>query len=153
VTGLHHQQIAASLVGESVTVLHNPAHDSGQLSSLVHGLRWGFAQTAGRWVMSTLVDVPAVRAATARILADAAISSDFRAIRPLHAGRHGHPVIWRRDVLPLLEAADPTQGARAVMRALAAASAVLDVPIDDPGVLADIDTPEDYDRLVQQQDR
>ena len=58
--------------------------------------------------------------------------------------RHGHPVLWRRDVLALLAAADPAQGARAIMRALAAQGAVCDVPVDDEGVFSDLDTPEDY---------
>ena len=42
-------------------MLYNPRHPEGQLASLLHGLRWAFAQTTGAWVLSTLVDVPAVR--------------------------------------------------------------------------------------------
>lgn len=148
VTGLHHDRIAAALQGHAVTVLPNPRHEEGQLSSLLHGLRWAFEQTGGRWAMVTLVDVPAVRAATVRALVGAAAAGDPWAIRPRHGDRHGHPVVWRRDVLPMLEAADPAHGARAIMRGLAAAGGVLDLPVADPGVLADIDTPEDYARLT-----
>jgi molybdenum cofactor cytidylyltransferase len=148
VTGGHHDRIAPALQGRGVQVLRNPRHEAGQLSSLLHGLRWAFAQGPGQWAMVTLVDVPAVRASTVRALADAAPDGDIRVIRPRHGGRHGHPVVWRRDALPLLEVADPALGARAVVRALAAAGAALDVLVDDPGVLADLDTPEDYARLT-----
>lgn len=148
VTGRHHDRIAPVLEGHDVTVLPNPRHEEGQLSSLLHGLRWAFEQTEGQWAMVTLVDVPAVRAVTVRALAGAAAAGQTRAIRPRHGDRHGHPVVWRRDVLAMLEAADPALGARAVMRALAIAGGVLDLDVDDPGVLTDIDTPEDYARIT-----
>lgn len=148
VTGAHHDLIAPALDGHRVTLLYNPHHADGQLASLLHGLRWAFAQTAGAWVMATLVDVPGVRPETVRLIADATLSGDFTAIRPEIAGRHGHPVVWRRDALPQLEAADPASGARAVMRALAATGAVRDVEVDDLGVLTDVDTPEEYAALT-----
>ena len=44
-----------------------------------------------------------------------------------------------------LRRADPEAGARAVVRAHQ--GAVLNVDVDDPGVVGDIDTPEDYRRL------
>lgn len=149
VTGAHHDRIAPVLADTGVTVLHNQRHAEGQLSSLLHGLRWAFAQTAGSWALVTLVDVPAVGAATVQaLIAGAGDAGEWRAIRPSIGGRHGHPVLWRRDVVPLLESAAPELGARAVMRALAADGAVLDVAVDDRGVCADIDTPEDYARLM-----
>lgn len=149
VTGSHHDAIAPVLAGQSVAVLYNPHHEDGQLASLLHGLRWGFAQTTGPWVLSTLVDVPGVRSSTVSAIIAAALGSHLRAIRPRHAGRHGHPVVWHRDVLPLLEAADPALGARGVMRTLAAEGAVLDLDVDDAGVLTDVDTPGQYDAAVR----
>ena len=149
VTGVHHDLIASALEGHAASVLYNPHHADGQLASLLHGLRWGFSQTTRPWVMATLVDVPGMRPDTVRTIADATLSGEFLAIRPGHAGRHGHPVVWRRDALPLLEAADPALGARGVMRALAAEGAVRDIEVDDPGVLTDIDTPEQYAALIR----
>lgn len=148
VTGAHHDLIAPTLADEPVQVLYNPRHDEGQLASLLHGLRWAFAQTDDAWVMSTLVDVPGVRVDTVRAIADATGAGHVLAVRPRHGDRHGHPVVWRREVLPLLEAADPSQGARLVMRALALDGRVRDVDVDDPGVLTDVDTPAQYDDLA-----
>ena len=149
VTGEHHDAIAATLAGTDVVVLYNARHADGQLGSLLHGLRWAFAQTDGDWALATLVDVPRVQSSTVRTLAQATAGGDVRAIRPVCGARHGHPVLWRRDVLALLAAADPAQGARAIMRSLAAQGAVCDVPVDDEGVFSDLDTPDDYEALIR----
>lgn len=148
VTGAHHELIAEEMLGLGVTVLYNPDHADGQLSSLLHGLRWAFGAAPGQWVLCTLVDVPGVRSSTIEAVARAPRADDVRAVRPALGHRHGHPVMWHRDAVALLEAADPALGARAVVRALAARGAVLDVSVDDPGVLSDVDTPEDYSRLL-----
>lgn len=149
VTGQHHDLIAPVLADSAVEVLFNARHAEGQLASLLHGLRWAFAQTPGDWAIATLVDVPRVLSSTVRTLAVATIGTGARAVRPALGGTHGHPVVWRRDVLPLLAAADPALGAKPVIRALAAQGAVLDVPVDDPGVFTDLDTPEDYAEWVR----
>lgn len=149
VTGFHHDRIASELDGTDVELLYNPRHADGQLSSLLHGLRWAFAQSDRPWALATLVDVPAVRTSTVASLLAGTHDARWRAIRPVRDGRHGHPVIWRRDTLPLLEEADAAQGARTVMRALAEAGAVLDVEVDDDGVFRDIDTPDDYAGLTK----
>jgi molybdenum cofactor cytidylyltransferase len=61
----------------------------------------------------------------------------------VHGGRHGHPVIFKRPVFQALRTADPEVGAKAILRA----HAMDDVEVDDPGVLRDVDTPEDFARL------
>ena len=147
VTGAHHEALAPVLSGAGVPALFNPRHAEGQLSSLQHGLAWAFAQTAGDWALVTLVDVPAVTVETVTALIGATCHTTARAVRPAVGDRHGHPVVWHRDTLPLLQDADPAQGGRAVMHALVAAGKVLDVPVEDRGVLVDVDTPQEYDEL------
>jgi molybdenum cofactor cytidylyltransferase len=151
VTGAHHDLIAPVLAGTGVEVLFNVRHAEGQLGSLLHGLRWAFAQTRGDWAMATLVDAPRALSSTVRALAAASGTAGAQAVRPTVGDKHGHPVVWRRDVLPLLAAADPAQGARIVMRSLAAQGAVCDLPVDDEGVLTDLDTPEDYAAWVERE--
>lgn len=148
VTGLHHEPIGVALSGRPETVLANPNHADGQLSSLLLGLRWAFSSPGTGWALVTLVDVPAVRVETVRALREAAARTDALAVRPRIGAEHGHPVLWRREAHALLERADPAAGARTVMRALAAGGRVLDVDVDDSGVLRDVDTPDDYRRLV-----
>ena len=47
-----------------------------------------------------------------------------------------------------LRGADETVGPKAVIRAHEAS--IVNVAIDDPGAFTDIDTPEDYERLIGQ---
>jgi CTP:molybdopterin cytidylyltransferase MocA len=67
-------------------------------------------------------------------------------VRPVYRGRHGHPVVFARNIWPALKAAPAGEGARAVVRALG--DAVCDIEVDDAGVTIDVDTPEDYRRLI-----
>ena len=144
VTGAHHDVLALVLDSSDIPALFNARHREGQLSSLQRGLEWAFSSTPGNWALVTLVDVPAVSIETVRTLITASRHTTARAVRPALGDRHGHPVLWRRDVLPLLLAADATRGAKAVMHELAGCGAVLDVPVADPGVLIDIDTEAEY---------
>jgi molybdenum cofactor cytidylyltransferase len=53
-------------------------------------------------------------------------------------------VLWHREAWPRLRQAPLESGARHVVHALVAEGRVREVPVDDPGVVHDIDTPEDY---------
>jgi molybdenum cofactor cytidylyltransferase len=124
-------------------VVENPDPDRGQLSSLVVGLD-AVDRPDVAAALVTLVDVPLVRSSTVAELLARAAASPAPILRATHEGRHGHPVVFRRVVFAALRAADPAAGAKPVVRALA----VEDVEVDDPGVLRDVDTPQDYDRLL-----
>jgi molybdenum cofactor cytidylyltransferase len=95
-------------------------------------------------VLFTLVDHPAVSAATvARLLEPAGA---FRLRVPRYRGRNGHPIWFSRGLVREFLALPDNAAARDVVRAHAAETEFLDV--DDPGVAADIDNPEDYARLM-----
>lgn len=124
--------------------VENPRPDDGQLSSLLAGLN--VADRPGvRGVIVTPVDVPMIASRTVAALLDAFNTAPAPVVRAVHRGRHGHPVIFSRTVFGDLRRADPSVGARGVVHAHA--SAVIDVEVDDPAVLVDVDTPEDYARL------
>src|SRR3954463_1449332 len=138
-----HRDIAAALADYACARLAvNPRADDGQLSSLIAGLDTVAPDAAA--VLVTLVDVPLVSAATVRALIARAATSSAPVLRAVHRGRHGHPVIFTRQVFAALRAADPSRGAKAVMQAVV----VEDVEVDDPGIVEDVDTPEDYRRVL-----
>jgi molybdenum cofactor cytidylyltransferase len=70
-------------------------------------------------------------------------------VAPVYAGRRGNPVLFDRSVFPELLAIEGDQGARAVLAADRARVRL--VAFDDARPLADIDTPEDYERLLSTQ--
>jgi molybdenum cofactor cytidylyltransferase len=131
-------------IGAPVRFVVNTRADSGQLSSVIAGLN--AADKPGiAGVLVTPVDVPLVRADTIRALLAAFSTRGAPIVRATCGGRHGHPVIFGRAVFDELRRADPAQGAKAVVRAHA--RDLVDVDVDDPGVLHDIDRPEDYESL------
>jgi len=84
-------------------------------------------------------------AAVYRALLDAHIAGAAQVTRPVHAGAHGHPIVLGRGALAeARNVVDATQGLRAVIDRHRAT--LLEVPFDDPVVLLDINTPEDYAR-------
>lgn len=116
----------------------------GQLSSLLAGLdAIDGPQVAG--VLVTLVDVPLVTAATIGSLLARARETPAPIVRATYRGRHGHPVVFKRELFDALRRADPAAGAKSVIRACA----VDDVDVDDAGVVEDVDTPDDYRRVIE----
>lgn len=92
------------------------------------------------------VDHPRVRPATVAALVAAwreeLDAADVPIIRPVHDGQPGHPTVFPRRVWPQLQDTSLSDGARSVVES----ERVVDVPVDDPGILVDIDTPEDLER-------
>ena len=148
VTGIHDAAIRDALAAGTspLKVVFNPAHEAGQLSSLIAGLDALEALGADAAVVA-LVDHPAVRVGTVVALIDAWRRGRPPVVRPMFTGRHGHPVVFDRAVWPSLRAAPLAEGARPVVRALA--GQVVDVAVDDPGVTLDLDRPEDYAALIE----
>lgn len=121
--------------------LENPAAERGQLSSLVVAAD-DAARTASSALLVMPVDMPLVRCETV-----AAVIAAFRHTRPsvvraTHRGRHGHPVLFSAALFDELRQADPSVGARQVVRAHAAEA--VDLEVDDAGVLRDVDAASDY---------
>lgn len=124
----------------AVAVNRNP--ERGQLISLLVGLEaLGWPAAA----LVTLVDLPLVRVETVSALLAAWARSGAPLVRPLTMGRHGHPIVVGGPVIAALADADPQTGAKPVVHAFAAQA--LDVMVDDPGTIDDVDTPGDYARL------
>lgn len=125
--------------------LENPDADAGQLSSLLAALA-AVDRPGVTAILVTPVDAPLIEPATVSRLLGALRSTGAPIVRATYRGRHGHPVIFARTVFEDLRNADPSLGARAVVRAYA--DGVVDLDVNDPGVLGDVDTPDDYRTLL-----
>lgn len=128
---------------QNVEVVVNEQYKSGMLSSLQAGVR-SLAEDV-KAAMFTLVDHPAVRGRTLdRLLAEFEHSGSPLVI-PRVGERRGHPVVAARGVLNELLELPPEASPKDVIRAHRDETRFLDV--EDPGVLKDIDRPEDYEAL------
>lgn len=128
-----------------VRMVANADWAAGQLSSLLVGLN-APARVPIEAVAVTLVDVPLVTEDTMRRLVSVWRTTRTSIVRPARGDEHGHPVIFDKRLFAELRGADLSAGAKSVVRAHAAE--ILNVPIDDPGAYLDIDTPEEYARVV-----
>jgi molybdenum cofactor cytidylyltransferase len=138
-----HVASLAEVLGVPLSCVLNPEPDRGQLSSLQCGLR-AIGDAPGALV--TLVDLPLVRAETVRALLRTWDGSRATLVRPARGLAHGHPIVLGRALIDELLAADPGQVARDVVRRHAPTG--LEVAVNDEGAFIDVDTPDDYARVV-----
>jgi len=147
VAGAHPEAVRAAVAGlEGTQVVVHDGWAAGQLSSLRAGLDAVDAPDVEALVV-TLVDCPLVRPATVVRLVETWRATRAPIVRPAIGDRHGHPVVFGRAVFDDLRTAPLEVGAKAVIARWR--EALVNVPVDDPGVLADIDTPADYDAFVR----
>ncbi len=125
----------------------NPAPACGQFSSLQVGLQAVLDRGRDAAVI-TPVDRPPVRRETVAQLKEAfecAINQGKWAVVPEHNGKHGHPIVVAREMITAFLIAPTTANAREVEHAHQ--SRIAYVTVDDPAVVSNIDTPEDYERI------
>jgi molybdenum cofactor cytidylyltransferase len=137
---------AAGRTRRPVRFEHNAQWSEGQLSSVLAGLR----ERPGDVVeaaLVTLVDAPLVSVATIGQLVAAWRRRRPLVVRPARGDEHGHPVVFDRRLFADLRAADPAQGAKAVVRAHEAD--ILNLPVEDPGAFLDIDTEQEYREVLR----
>jgi CTP:molybdopterin cytidylyltransferase MocA len=148
VTGAHDDavRLAMGRPHRAVRRVHNPAWQSGQLSSVLAGLGGGDDPRLEALLL-TLVDAPFIASETYRRVLHTWRTTRAPIVRPARGDVHGHPVIFDRAVFDELRRADPNIGAKAVVRARAAD--IVNVAVDDDGAFFDVDTLEDYERSMQ----
>ncbi|MGZ5194539.1 MAG: nucleotidyltransferase family protein [Ramlibacter sp.] len=138
-TVLEHAVAAARASGLAVHV--EDAGHEGMGDSIAAAVR--ATPDAGGWLILP-GDLPLVRPDTLRAVANALAHSTV--VLPHYRGQRGHPVGFDaacRDALMLLEGA---QGAAQVVRACAQSDRLVNLELDDPGIVTDIDTVQDLAR-------
>ena len=125
----------AILRGAGAQVLVCPRAADGMGHSLACAAR---QVPAGCSVLVALGDMPAIQHDTMQRLR-AALDAGAAVAVPVYRGRRGHPVGFAASFVPALTALDGDQGARALL--LQHQAEVLEVPVDDAGIVTDIDTP------------
>jgi molybdenum cofactor cytidylyltransferase len=144
VLGSGHEIIEREAHIPDARIVVNGQWRTGQLSSLRAGIRNLSDQSAG--VLFTPVDHPLVREKTYGILIDAWMEDRSRIVIPRFRERKGHPAIFPKRVFERVLEGELPNGARDVI--YEEWDSVSFIPVDDPGVVWDIDTPDDYTRLI-----
>ncbi|MSQ49228.1 MAG: nucleotidyltransferase family protein [Betaproteobacteria bacterium] len=121
--------------GCEVVVCENAAEGMG--ASLACAVRAAGAADA---YLIALADMPFIRASTIAAVRDA-LAGGAALVAPYFRARRGHPVGLSANFRMELEALRGDEGARKVLTAHALE--LLKIPVGDPGVIRDIDTPGD----------
>jgi CTP:molybdopterin cytidylyltransferase MocA len=148
VLGHRESEIRPRLAGTGVQFAINQEYQKGMLTSVKTGLAMLGPNTNA--FLLALVDQPMIKAELIDKLIVAFDENDKGIVMPVYDGRHGHPVIisarYVDDIMQLDD--DAEGGLREFINNHK--SDWLEVAVDTPAVLEDIDLPEDYERLSKQ---
>jgi molybdenum cofactor cytidylyltransferase len=131
--------LASLLAAEGLETVACEAAEQG----MGHSLACGVAATADAagWLIA-LADMPYIQP-TSYLTVLHALQGGARMARPLFAGKVGHPVGFGAGCCKELLALTGDQGGKAILNAHPAQ--LVACPVDDPGVLQDIDQPAQID--------
>jgi CTP:molybdopterin cytidylyltransferase MocA len=131
-------------------VVWNRSAEGGPINSL----RIGLEAIINHPVDAALVwhvDRPCVLVKTLQALLDSYRDTRAAVVVPEFRGRRGHPVLFGREVFgELLGGAAAAEGARGIVRA--DPGRVRTVSVEDPAVIEDVNTPEDYQAVLARLD-
>ena len=140
------EPVLDAAAGAYLVVNHEP--ERGQFSSLRIGLQE--VMNRGRdAAIVTLVDRPPPSPATVQRLKERFLeraSEGIWAVVPRYRDRNGHPLVMGREMIHAFLSAPPTATAREVEHAHQ--QHIEYVTVDDPLVVCNVDTPEDYQRIT-----
>jgi len=143
VAGHHFREISEAFPGLPLTF--NPDYEKGMGTSVQAGIRALPPGVSGAGIF--LVDHPLVQKAPVVALIERL--EPGRVVLPIYEGRRGHPVFFAKDLFPEILALTAEQGLNLVVHR--DASRVVELPVTDPGILLDVDTPTELDKLLREQ--
>lgn len=147
VTGHRHADVERAVGGlAGVRTVFNARYEQGEMLSSVHAGIGALAAGAsgGNGLVLAFADQPAVLSPTVRTLVKAFAATHPPLAIPRYQGRRGHPLVFSGVLVPEIQALCGQETLRTVVHRHLA-EAVL-VEVDDPSVLEDLDTPEDFAR-------
>jgi len=141
VLGAHAEEVRKRIAFAGEVIVENPRFAEGMSESLRLGLREvGEAEAA----IIALGDQPFVRPGTVDQMVKAYERTKARIVIPTYRGVRGNPVLFDRSVFAQVKGIRGDVGAKSVVQRNAAD--VLEVEVQDIGVLMDIDTDSDIAR-------
>ena len=123
--------------------LEDAGHE-GMGDSIAAGVR--ATRGAGGWLILP-GDLPLVRPDSIRQVA--AALAGHGVVLPMYQRRQGHPVAFGADCADALLALSGPLGAALIVRAQRESKRALELEVDDPGIVTDIDTAQDLARVQQ----
>ena len=147
VLGYQSDKVAEEIKDLNINLILNPLWQEGQASSLKAALNTLDDTYSDLLIM--LGDLPGVKSRHInRVIEEHLLTNNRRSkiTIPSFNGKKGNPVIWGRSFFPDLSNLEGDVGGRALFNHHPAAINLLDM--DDPAVVTDTDTPEDFENFL-----
>ena len=122
----------------------NPDPGRGMLSSIREGL--AALGGTGEILLVSPADLPALRSETVAALVQRMEETGAPLAVPVYQGKRGHPLAIAPALIPEIETLDPDVGLKQLRDRHE--ERLLEVEVEDPGVVQDVDTPEEYENLI-----
>lgn len=133
------EALARLLNDAGCEVVFAPRAERGMGASLAAGVE--VSADAEGWLVA-LADMPRIAAATIEEVART-LDAGASLVAPFYQGQRGHPVGFGAEHRDALLALDGDTGAKSLLMS----QRVTRLDVDDPGILRDVDTPEDLRKL------
>lgn len=146
VTGSFHPEVTNALEGLNVQIVKNPNWIEGQSTSVKLGLRTVPDHTGA--AIFLLADQPQIPVSLIEQLVASQAETLAPIVAPMIDGQRGNPVLFDQSTFPDFESITGDSGGRQVF----SKHRVTWVPWLDASAGLDVDTPEDYAKLLKYQD-
>lgn len=144
VTGHRAPDVRQAVEPLNVRCVENPDYRQGMFTSVLAGIR-ALPDSCGAFFIHP-ADIPLVRPQTVQRLMAACQYAPASVLYPTFDGRRGHPTLIRCRLAPGILEWSGDGGLRAFLQRHETES--LELPVADEAVLWDLDTPEDYSRML-----
>ena len=145
VTGHREDEIRSALISYPVVFVRNRNYATNQMLDSIQialSVRWGQPDMP---CLMTPVDVPLFRDDTVRTLLHRATEGEYGYVLPKCNNRTGHPILLSPDAAMEVQGYCGEGGLKGCMKQ---SDLIVDhIPVEDSGMLYDMDTPEDYQRI------
>jgi len=138
-------QIVSELEFHNFALVFNPEYDKGQSSSLKKGIN--NLPNNIQAAIFLLADQPLISFSVIDKIIDTYIQTSSPLIIPVHKERRGNPVLIDRSIFPRLMRLQGDTGARAIFDEYS--DLLLEVDIPDQGICLDIDTWDEYIKMLR----
>ena len=142
ITGYNAEKLERHLAGNGIVFLRNENYETTQMfDSVKIGLN--YLKDKVDSILFTPVDIPLFSLSTL----EAIISCEAELACPFCSGEPGHPIKLPSRLVDIICSNSGEQGLRGALEACGEKMA--EIQVDDPGILCDADTPEDYRALLK----
>ncbi|NTV90104.1 MAG: NTP transferase domain-containing protein [Clostridiales bacterium] len=161
VLGSRSDELADVMNKSGIRYAVNKNFEKGMFSSIQTGFRaitGEFPQVSGVFMLpvdcilirpySIMKLMDAFEAAEAREASDVTETMEERVVYPVYGHEQGHPPLIGTGIIRRTLEYEGEGGLRKVLERFSAGA--MNVDIDDPGIITDMDTPEDYEKVLEE---